>query len=100
VTIVAVVPLIIPPVIVPIPGINLKEFETIDRPKNVADPVPATAATILKMDDLSIGTPKMTVICPNNATCIGTNKEASEKGIGINPTPNDVAIYRFAQVFA
>src|SRR5699024_1587027 len=100
VTIDAVVPLITPPTTVPNPGINLKAFETTDLPTTVADPVPPTAAIILNMVALSIGTPKITVICAKRATCIGTRIEASENGIGINPTPNDVAIYLVAQVFA
>src|SRR5699024_12486913 len=89
-----------PPTIVPNPGINLKALETTERPITVAVPVPPTAAIILKIVALSIGTPKITVIWANKATCIGTSIEASENGIGTNPTPKDVAIYLFAQVFA
>ena len=84
--------LIIPPATVPTPGTNLRMLLTSDFPISVAVPVPAKAETIVWNRAREFGKPNIFVIFAISVICMPDKTMASEKGMGVNPTPNELAI--------
>lgn len=83
----AVVPDITPPSPAPTAGINLRMLETILLPSIVAPPEPNVDETKAVRNDLLISSPNITVIALIIEICVGTSRNASARGTGVNPSP-------------
>ena len=96
----ATVPLMSPPATVPMPGMSLNRFPTMAFPMSVAVPVPAMADMIVWKRALEFGKPKILVIFAIRVICMPDKTMASENGIGVKPTPNELATNPIDHFFA